>query len=180
MERHDLFTFMSRVERTGRRVFVALMLLMAIIFASLAVWFCVSAIQFQARAIGITGVVTGLRPSTDHKSTTYATQFEFTDANGTKHQSVTKWSSNPPAHTIGDPVQVLYPPGNPASAQLGGFAGLWAKPVIFAVMSITPLLMGVVLLWLVPLIQRWAWTTAIQSLLEFPEVARLVGQRDRK
>jgi len=145
------------------RIIGILFLLPALFAGSLAVYFYTSTNRFLSNAISVQGVVVDLKPSASRDGTTYATEFEFDDEAATKHRAVTSWSSNPPAHSVGNQVEVLYLPGDPSSARLRSFTGLWLGALICAVLTVVPLVFSAIFLWLVPLTIRRVWPLPVPS-----------------
>lgn len=86
--------------------------------------------SFIARAQHAAGAVVELVPRHSDNSTTYAPAVRFTTADGREVRFVSSTSSNPPAYSAGEPVEVLYLPGEPERARINGFFSLWGGPVI--------------------------------------------------
>ncbi len=139
------------------RIVGLLFLLPALLTAGLSVWFYTSTSSFLRSAVTVPGVVTEVRPSSGSDGTTYHSVFEFSGTDGVKRQSVTSWSSNPPAHVVGDKVEVLYSPTDPSDVRLRSFMGLWFGSVLCAAMTIMPFVMACVFIWLVPFTIRRVW-----------------------
>jgi hypothetical protein len=139
------------------RIVGLLFLLPALVTAGLTVWFYTSSSTFLRNAVSVPGVITEMRPSSGGNGTTYNSVFEFSGADGTKRQSVTSWSSNPPAYAVGDKVQVLYSPTAPSDVRLRSFMGLWFGAVLCAALTIVPIVIACVFIWLVPFTIRRVW-----------------------
>jgi hypothetical protein len=139
------------------RIVGLLFLLPALVSAGLAVWYYTSTSTFLRNAVSVPGVVTDVKPSSGSEGTTYYSVFEFNVADGTKRQSVTSWSSNPPAHAVGQSVEVLYSPTDPSDVRLRSFMGLWFGAVFCAATTIMPLIMAGAFIWLVPFTIRRVW-----------------------
>ena len=101
-----------------------------------------------------------MRPSSGSDGTTYHSVFEFSNTDGTKRQSMTSWSSDPPAHAVGDEVEVLYSSAGPGDVRLRSFTGLWFGAVLCAALTVMPLVMTFVFIWLVLFTIRRVWPTS--------------------
>ena len=139
------------------RIVGLLFLLWALVTAGLAIWFYTSTTTFLRSAVSVPGVVTDVRPSSGSDGTTYHSVFEFSDAGGNKRRSVTNWSSNPPAHAVGEKVEVLYSPTAPSDVRLRSFTDLWLGAVVCAAVTVGPLVIAFVFIWLVPFTIRRVW-----------------------
>lgn len=95
-----------------------------------ALWFYLTTSSFVASAARSEGVVIDLERSRSSDSTTYKPVVRFTAADGQERTFVTSWSSNPPAYSRGEKVQVLYPGDRPEEARIEGFFSLWGGVVI--------------------------------------------------
>ncbi|HEV7298265.1 MAG TPA: DUF3592 domain-containing protein [Tepidisphaeraceae bacterium] len=142
------------------RIVGLLCLLPALVTGGLAVWFYASTAAFVENAVSVPGIVIELKPSAGDNGTTYYSVFEYSDAAGTTRQSTTGWASNPPAHAVGDRVEVLYSPTGPSDVRLRSFMGLWFAAVLCAGLTVVPLVMAGVFLWLIPFAIRRAWPIA--------------------
>ncbi|MES2296482.1 MAG: DUF3592 domain-containing protein [Pseudomonadota bacterium] len=67
----------------------------------------------QGREITV-GTVTELVPTSGSKGRTYKVRAQFSDHEGTSREYVSSWSSNPPAHAVGDVIKIMYEKDNPA------------------------------------------------------------------
>ncbi|MDP9838137.1 hypothetical protein J2T09_002904 [Neorhizobium huautlense] len=97
---------------------------------AVALWFYVSTSSFVASAARSEGVVIDLERSRSSDSTSYKPVVRFTAADGVERTFVTSWSSNPPAYSRGETVQVLYPADQPDAARIEGFFSLWGGVLI--------------------------------------------------
>lgn len=145
------------------RIIGVLFLFFALLPGAGAVWFYTSTSEFIRNATSASGVVIEVKPSSGGDGTTYHAVFEFSDAGGNKHQSVSGWSSNPPAYAVGETVEVLYSRSNPSDARLHSFLGLWVGAIACATLTIPPLALAVVFIWFVPFTIRRIWPTAPAS-----------------
>lgn len=87
--------------------------------------------HFLAQSKVTTGKVIQLVPNQSSDSGyTYAPVILFTleDNKSVKFQSSV--SSNPPAHSIGDTVPVIYDPVSPVHAEINSFFNLWFGPLV--------------------------------------------------
>ena len=62
----------------------------------------------------------------------YRTVFTFTDGSGRAHTVRTKSAQNPPTHSIGAAVEVLFQPTYPEDARIRSFQTLWLIPTVLA------------------------------------------------
>jgi hypothetical protein len=86
---------------------------------------------FLERAVHAPGRVVRMVDSRSRNSTTYAPIVAF-EADGRKFTFKDSVSSNPPSHRVGDAVEVLYDPADPADARID--RGVWNKgiPILLA------------------------------------------------
>jgi len=64
--------------------------------------------------------------------TLYIPVVEFKTAGGTLVRAATSVASNPPAHEIGETVEVRFLPKNPKQARIDSFSENWLLPAVFA------------------------------------------------
>ena len=81
------------------------------------------------------GEVIDLVESRSDDSTTYAPVVSFQTYNGHVYQFQSRVSSNPPAYSIGERVDVLYLESDPQDARINSFSSLWAVSLIFGVLG---------------------------------------------
>jgi len=60
----------------------------------------------------------------------YYPEFTFTTAAGENVQVRSNVGSNPPAHRVGDKIEILYDPNQPLNAKVNSFSGVWLLPTI--------------------------------------------------
>ena len=89
------------------------------------------------------GVVVELMPSGTNGSTTYRPVVLFYDRQGKKIEFASSASSNPPAFSKGEKVEVLYLPTAPQKAKINGFLALWGAAVILGGIGSVFFLIGV-------------------------------------
>ncbi len=65
-----------------------------------------------------------------------APEFRFQDQHGKTHTVLSEFASDPPAFKVGERVQVLYDPENPARARIKSFATLWLLPLGFTLFGL--------------------------------------------
>lgn len=90
--------------------------------------------DFLAEAESASGSVVALLKNKSNESVSYTPVVKFVDREGETFEFVSDISSNPPAYSVGDEVEVLYSPQNPAEAKLEGIA-LWGSSIILAVLG---------------------------------------------
>ncbi|MEO8064893.1 MAG: DUF3592 domain-containing protein [Pseudomonadota bacterium] len=122
-----------RALRWSMYLFVGLGLLLLTFGVSLVV----GALRFQARAAHATGTVVELQTSRANSGKTmYAPVVRYTPQGHGEITFVSGGSSNPPEFDPGERVDVLYVPGNPQKAQIGGFSSMWLGPVVVSGMGL--------------------------------------------
>lgn len=104
--------------------------------------------SFKERAQAVEGEVVEMVANRGSDSTTYAPKYSFM-ANGQQYNVISSTSSNPPAYSVGEKVQVLFDPANPLDARIDSFMGLWFGPTLISVMGSIFFLVGVIPLFLV-------------------------------
>ena len=67
------------------------------------------------------------------------------EVDGQKHRVQGSVSSSPPAHTVGDHVDVIYDPKNPSNSMIGTFQERWLFPVVFVVAGLNAVLFSFIL-----------------------------------
>lgn len=97
---------------------------------------------FPAPMAGAQGSVVDLEPSQSSDSTTYRAVVRFVDAKGAEIEFSSSTSSNPPAHEIGESVEVFYDPAAPRDAKINGFFDLWGGAAILAGLGAVFFLIG--------------------------------------
>jgi hypothetical protein len=95
--------------------------------------------HFLATAKTTTGVVTDLRLAISPRSARFCPIVRYT-AEGAAHTIIGHGGSNPPAYSIGDAVEVIYPPGHPQAGRLSDFIDLWMLPLIPGDLGLVPVL----------------------------------------
>jgi hypothetical protein len=106
--------------------------------------------DFVAVADRTDGVVTKLLAERGDKgSTLYRAVFEYRDLNQRTHEVRSSLASNPPAHRVGDRVNIMYRAADPDGAVIDGFSDLWLPTAItgsigaiFSVVATMLLLLG--------------------------------------
>jgi hypothetical protein len=69
------------------------------------------------------------------------THFEY-DVNGVTHSGRSWVQSDPPSHSVGDKIRVLYRPENPAEARIDSFVELWLFSTVFPVAGLFSMIGG--------------------------------------
>lgn len=85
---------------------------------------------FLAQASTAQGTVVDLVRSRSSNSDTYAPVVRFVTEKGEKIEFTSSTSSNPPSHSQGERVEVLYQSGAPRDARIKGFVSLWLGSMI--------------------------------------------------
>lgn len=76
----------------------------------------------------------------------YLPQVEFALPDGNKIRFTDKVGSLPPDYEIGETVQIIYQPENPANACINSWKRIWLAPVILMSVGILPLIICFVIL----------------------------------
>ena len=132
-----------------------------------AVWTCIGGVvaigvgiymafdteEFEKPASRATGRVTEMVASnnwnfgdTIANGPDYSPRFEFQTPDGNTWTVLSNVGSNPAAFSVGDKVEVLYHPDNPAHARIRSFSQLWLWPWILCVGGAAALIIGAVTL----------------------------------
>ncbi len=145
------------------RIVGGFLLCLAAVPCAIGLWLYSRSSAFLETAVSAQGTVVEVQPSSGSGDTTYHSVFEFQDRDGTTHRTTSAWSSNPPAHTVGEQVEVLYPPNRPSEAKIKGFMSSWFLPVLCLAFTLVPVLFGTILIWLIPLTIRRVWPRDVQE-----------------
>jgi len=89
--------------------------------------------EFVVTARAVKGTV--IRMVSDSEGAS-APVFKFTASNGDVIEKRETMYSNPPAHKVGDVVDILYDPNDPQSARVAKTSGLYFAPILLAVMGL--------------------------------------------
>jgi hypothetical protein len=135
----------DKVYSVGRKIgYIFMGLFFFLIGGALTVW---GILNYNSRLAELetfektTGTVVRMRevPPTDNSGVTYAPVINFTDANGKKYEYESKNSSDPPAYTVGEKVQMRYDKKDPDDAFIDTFWGKWSGTII--IFSFPPVLL---------------------------------------
>jgi len=97
--------------------------------------------EFIATARPVKGTVINMLRDSEGAS---APVFKFTASNGDVIEKRDTMYSTPPAHKVGDIVDILYDPNNPQSARVVKSSNLYFAPILLAVMGVVFLGTGAV------------------------------------
>lgn len=131
-----------------------LLILTAAIVFVIAGLFLRNSIEFKSRAVEITGIVKSIESEKSDVETMYFPVFLFTDHVGQEHQIRSSLGSYPPEYKIHDEIQILYDPASPEEAKISSFWSLYAAGTILGIGGLMNLIMGLVFLFVVPLMQN--------------------------
>lgn len=106
-----------------------------------AVWLTANR-RFVGRALRARGRVVDHEEKRDSDGSTFASVFTFADAAGEEHTVTSSWSSNPKAHRIGAPVEVIYLPEQPEKAQIYSLTTLYLLPAILSATGVVVAIWG--------------------------------------
>jgi hypothetical protein len=98
---------------------------------------------FLEEATTANGTVVDLARSRSGDSTTYQPVVQFMSRNGERIEFISSVGSNPPSHTKGEQVEVLYLPAEPHKAEINGFFSLWGDSVILGILGGVFFLVGI-------------------------------------
>lgn len=90
---------------------------------------------FFKKAEVVQGTVTELLRSRSDKSIMYRPVVEFETKSGKKAEFTSSVASNPASYNVGEKVEVLYDPVNPAKADINGFSALYLGPLILGIIG---------------------------------------------
>lgn len=114
----------------------AAFLAVGLVFAAVGVWVWTGDRALAERGAHTTGTVIDLARRYDNDGgTTYRPVVAFRDAAGTRHRFVGQVGSNPPAHSPGETVAVIYDPAAPGRAMIDGFMDRYFLPLVFGGMG---------------------------------------------
>ncbi len=120
-------------ERWARRMIVLLPLFGGAMFLLVGIAIGVVNYLSVANAIPATGMVTHLIGG--------RTQFEYV-VDGVTHAGRSWIQSDPPDHSVGDQIRVLYRPENPSTARIDSFVELWLFPTVFPIVGLFSMMGG--------------------------------------
>ena len=106
--------------------------LVGLVLIGIAFFLWVRTREFIASARPVKGTVIGMDSDSEGAS---APVFKFTALNGDiveKHETM---YSNPPAHRVGDVVDILYDPNDPQHARIAKKSNLYFAPILLAVLG---------------------------------------------
>lgn len=129
-----------------KRFYPNLSTLIGIALLLASAYFYNSTREFLQTATKTEGTVVALkeRVSTDDnkKKVSYAPVVTFVTGTGKKIEFLSPVSSNPPAYTAGQKVEVLYLPADPSKARIQDFTSLWAVELILGIAGAIIVLAG--------------------------------------
>lgn len=95
-------------------------------------WIYLADRELAANGVHAQGTVIDVVGSRDSDGDhTYRPVVEFLDEGGTRHEFTGKVGSNPPAHSTGESVDVIYSPWSPADAMIDSFVDRLLLPLAF-------------------------------------------------
>jgi hypothetical protein len=100
---------------------------------------------FLKDAVSVQGTVVKMVRSSGGDSTTYKPIVAFVVSEGHAVQITSNVGSNPPAYSVGDSIEVLYPPETPQDARINSFFDLWWATVFMVSMGAPLFIIGVVI-----------------------------------
>ena len=91
--------------------------------------------SFSEKAQEVKGTVTELAYDSDSEGSGYYTIFQFTTTSGQVIEKTGNIRSSPPAHQVGEVIDVLYDPANPNDARIKKISSLYFLPLLFGFMG---------------------------------------------
>jgi hypothetical protein len=116
--------------------------LLGLSMLSVAGWTGYRSWAYRQSAQSAQGTVIALDWSGDSESSGARPVVRY-EVRGEPYEITGSVSSSPPAHAIGDPVRVLYPPGQASAARLDEWFDFWFLPVFLGGMGLVFGLVGV-------------------------------------
>ncbi|MBI3186628.1 MAG: DUF3592 domain-containing protein [Gammaproteobacteria bacterium] len=98
--------------------------------------------NFLEHATRVDGTVIELIPSHSSDSTTYKPVVAFTTLEGQKLEVTSSVSTNPPAYSKGESVDIFYLPAEPHNAKISGYFSFWGVATILAGMGLVFFMIG--------------------------------------
>jgi len=86
--------------------------------------------KFISSSVSTTGTVSELRLSVSDRSRVYYPTIKFKTQQGETIETELNVGSNPPEHTVGEQVTILYDPNNPRDANVNSFLSLYFVAVV--------------------------------------------------
>ena len=103
-----------------------------LVFAGIGAWAYLEDRSLAESGLRAQGTVIEMVGSRDSDNGyTYRPLVEFFDANGERHTFTSRVGTNPPDHSTGETVEVIYAPGSPQNAMLDSFSDRFLLPLIF-------------------------------------------------
>ncbi|WP_442107716.1 DUF3592 domain-containing protein [Pseudomonas sp. NUPR-001] len=96
--------------------------------------------EFLAKAESATGSVVALL----NNQGGYAPVIAYVDREGKPFELISSFSSNPPAYSVGDRVEVVYSAGAPADGKIAGIT-VWLATIILAALGAVLLAVGIIM-----------------------------------
>lgn len=120
----------------GRLIFV-IFAAVGCTFLAIALFWCLHTRNFLKTAVTADGVVIeNVYSHSSRGSGTYHPRVRFRTAGGQDLIIDSNVGTNPPSYRAGEPVEVLYDPGNPTHFSINSFLSLWFGPVVFGGMGV--------------------------------------------
>jgi hypothetical protein len=122
-------------------MFPALFCLVGLGLLAPAIWFGYQSWGFLQIAQAAPGTITALDWSADSDSGAARPVVRY-EIRGDPYQITGNVWSNPPAYTVGDQVQVLYPPDRPSAARIYSWFDFWFTPALLGGIGLVFALVG--------------------------------------
>ncbi|MFC1737980.1 DUF3592 domain-containing protein [Planctomycetota bacterium] len=141
-----------RPVRIAARIIGIVMILDFIGVLGLGIYFSIKTNKFLETAVKTKGKVVVMEEDYSSDDTMYCPTFTFIDNTGKKHRVRSSLSSYPPKYEVGDTIPILYDPQNPSNADVDSFSNLWLGSVIAFVLSVPPLILGILFAFVLPFV----------------------------
>lgn len=113
-----------------------IMFLPGVLLLLMSALFLPDAIRFKTRGVSTVGVVVELQARSARKGTAYFPVVRYKDHQGRWQRIESQVGGDPPAHDIGDKVNVLYLRETPWEGVLDTFFGLWGTSFIMVILGL--------------------------------------------
>ena len=130
------------------------MVLAAIVAILVGTFSLIKTRDFLVKAVEANGKIVELDRKNSGDGVTYSPVFSFVEASGKQHTIHSSLSTNPPRYEIDEKVSVLYDPQNPQKARIDSFLNLYFVPLVMGIIGAINLLIGLLLVFLVPVLMR--------------------------
>lgn len=123
--------------RMSIKTFFRIFAVVGIVLGLVGAWLVLDSWRYVSAASSVPGEVIVVNPERGSEGEIlYRSIVQFVTEDGDAHQFASGFRSNPPAHQVGEAVDVLYFPEAPGQARIKGFFSLWGAAAICALLSV--------------------------------------------